>query len=118
MIEYKVGDRVRCILSYDNTNIVGLSGTVIKIYSNRWRVEDFQYLAIEFDENIDGHHCGMGGVKYGHGWNISADHLEPEQQIYGPPCPEYIINERKVKEKARKTWNNSNFVVKHSHLKY
>lgn len=116
-MDYKVGDRVRCIEPYDRANIVGMVGTVVKIYREA-HGKYCQDLAIEFDEHMGGHSCSMADVKDGHGWNIPADRLEPAEPFYGPPCPEAIVQERKVREKARTLWNKSKFVVKHPHLAY
>lgn len=58
--EFKVGDRVKCIKTYDNNrNAVGKIGTVIDLLRNG--------VVVQFDEYIDGHD-GTGNGKCGYCW--------------------------------------------------
>ena len=68
MTKFKIGDRVRCIASHDDKEvIVGKVGTVRTSYADS--------CGVEFDEAIDGH--GLNGrCEYGHGWNIDISKLE------------------------------------------
>lgn len=70
---FKVGDRVCCIEEHDgNTHIIGQVGTV------RALVSAFHELAIEFDNDVQGHTLGSAHkCPTGHGWSIPPEKLVP-----------------------------------------
>jgi len=66
---FSVGDRVRNIKEYDyHPKAVGKIGTVI------W-VTDSDYIAVEFDEHVDGHNA-LGKGKKGYCWCFDPEYLE------------------------------------------
>lgn len=68
---FKVGDRVCCIEEHEgNTHIIGQVGTV------RAPVPAFHELAIEFDNDVQGHTLGHK-CPAGHGWSIPPEKLVP-----------------------------------------
>lgn len=71
---FKVGDRVRCIKSYDgNDKIVNKNGRIIEISPSKKDV------TVEFDELIGGH-SGIDSSKgkKGHCWTVPVEYLVPE----------------------------------------
>lgn len=72
-MNYKVGDRVKCICDVDdNEDIVGKKGKIVNIQD----LEYYEY-GVEFDEEIEhGHDAGDKGKK-GHCWFMGDDDIEP-----------------------------------------
>lgn len=61
-MNYKIGDRIKCISSYDgNDNILDELGTIIADKS------DMGNYGIKFDKDVDGHTCS-GRCKDFYGW--------------------------------------------------
>ena len=67
-MKYKVGDRVVCKGNYYNRDIAGKVGTV--------KGAKLTIIGVEFDERVSGHGCD-GRCKYGHGWWVPAESLQP-----------------------------------------
>ncbi len=70
---YKVGDRVCWIEEHDgNSHTIGQVGTV------RGFVSAFHELAIEFDNDVQGHTLSSAySCPVGHGWSIPPEKLVP-----------------------------------------
>lgn len=87
-IQYKIGDRVKCIKNYGGrSEAVNEIGTVIK-------VSDFT-IGVEFDVVINGHSCNNTG-KEGYCWNLNKDYIELVKGKRGrkpktPKEPEYHV---------------------------
>lgn len=71
MPKFKGGDRVKCIAAHDgNEAIVGQTGTV------RYTISTSGEVAIEFDNNVDGHALTATlKCEKGHGWYVAAEKL-------------------------------------------
>lgn len=71
MPKFKIGDRVKCIAEHDgNEAIVGQTGTV------RYTLSTSGEVAIEFDNNVDGHALTATlKCEKGHGWYVAAEKL-------------------------------------------
>lgn len=80
MAIFKIGDRVRCVDSYEgNDMIIDEVGTVI------CRLDDHT-VGVEFDVEFDeGHDCN-GHAAYYHGWYISEACLVLEEASEQPPA--------------------------------
>jgi AAA+ superfamily predicted ATPase len=81
-MEFKIGDRVRCIRDFDgNLAIVGKFGSIVYAAGNR-------FFKIKFDEHINGHDCGGGyGVEHGFGWNFTAANPSEYFELEKPKAP-------------------------------
>lgn len=60
-MDFKLGDKVRCIRSDKYRKLDGKFGTVVEVSG--------AIVGVEFDEEIDGHTLG-GLVRMGHGWYL------------------------------------------------
>ena len=69
MATFKVGDRVRCVESYAN------SDTVVELFTIFDRGTDQEMYGVSFDKFIDGHSL-RGRCKEGYGWWIPEGMLE------------------------------------------
>lgn len=69
MATFKVGDRVRCVKSYANSDTVGELGTIVA------RGTDQEMCGVVFDKFINGHSL-RGRCKEGYGWWIPEGMLE------------------------------------------
>lgn len=74
--DFKVGDRVVCVYSPLNNNVLGEHGRIVAFSC-------FGNVGVEFDKNVNGHALDGFGVtaatKNGHCWWCSPDHLCREQ---------------------------------------
>jgi hypothetical protein len=111
---YVVGDRIRCITSYDcNDSIVGSEGTVVSVANDD--------IGVEFDGIIDGGHNVDGYGRQGCCWWFYArdagssclDLITP-LPFCGPPLPPLYH----VYKKCQTLWNKSNWVQAHPELAY
>lgn len=66
--ESLLGKRVEILDNYEK-DIKGLKGVVVDIMGGG------NNLAIQFDEDIDGHDCG-GRCDYGYGWYVPFDNVK------------------------------------------
>ena len=66
-MDFKVGDKVRCIHSDKYRKLDGKFGTVVEVLG--------VIVGVEFDEEIDGHTLG-GLARMGHGWYLPSYFLE------------------------------------------
>ena len=108
-----IGLRVVCIEAFVSPKVLGVHGRILKGFgdTNRYpdKISADSYVIIESDEPFGGNN-GRGHGRDGHCWIIPLSHLKLENEVCGPPLPEHLIQERKIIEKCRKLWNNSNFV--------
>ena len=86
MIAYQIGDRVLCTEKHDgNMNIVNEVGTIICEERSGLSGKIVRY-GVEFDNYIAAHDCG-GRAKYGHGYYIPPEKLQPIFQERFDPVP-------------------------------
>jgi hypothetical protein len=72
MNDYKVGDRVIGVNKQGGYDIIGKTGTVIKVRENN-------SCSVEFDDYMKGHSCG-DICEYGHGLYVDYENIKPLPQ--------------------------------------
>ena len=83
MLDLRIGDRVLCVEESDgNCLTTQATGTVAGFgFSGE--------IAVEFDEDIEGHDC-CGSTVYGHGWWVDAEILELISETDEEDAPDQI----------------------------
>ncbi len=79
-----IGDRVRVPIHRTDmtigggTHAAGFCGTVVRL--------ECGMIGVAFDSNVHGHDCGISSCPVGHGWFMTADELELEQDDCEEPA--------------------------------
>ena len=67
MVQFNIGDRVKCVRSYQAGVYPGEYGTVVGIKQD--------YLYVGWDSLLETRHSCGGKCEKGHGWNLPSSHV-------------------------------------------